>query len=117
MIQFTEYDTHLILSLKIEEMDFVKTPKASDAIYKIIEEKHFPNIIFDLENVIYIDSTGLSALINISRKIHENNSEMVVVCSSTKILQLFNIAKIDTFFKIFDSIPSAANYLSSKTAS
>jgi hypothetical protein len=39
---------------------------------------------------------------------------LVVVCSTTKILQLFDIAKITMFFKIFDSINEAEKYLSSK---
>jgi anti-anti-sigma regulatory factor len=57
---------------------------------------------------------GLSTLINISRKLKEKNSEMVVVCNTIKILQLFNIAQIDTFFKIFSTIEAADKYFLSK---
>jgi anti-anti-sigma factor len=115
MVDMTNCDGYSILSVKIEEMDFVKTPKFTKVIQEKLEEVHFPNIIIDLENLYYIDSTGLSSLINISRKIRDNNNEMVVVCSTTKILQVFDIAKINTFFKIFDTMKSAEKYLKSKT--
>ncbi|OHD65639.1 MAG: hypothetical protein A2176_13425 [Spirochaetes bacterium RBG_13_51_14] len=107
--------TYSVLSLLFEEMDFVKTPKITEILKEKLEEIRYCSIIMDLNNLYYIDSTGLSSLINISRKISENNNEMVVVCNTTKILQLFDIAKISSFFKIFDSIESAEQYLASKT--
>ena len=114
MIQTTTFDIYSILEFKVEEFDLIKTPKISDKMNKILDEINYSNIILDLQNLNYIDSMGLSTLINVSRKLNEKNSEMVVVCSTTKILQLFNIAQIESFFKIFPSIGAADSYFSSK---
>jgi anti-anti-sigma factor len=114
MIEFTTYDTYSILDLKIEEIDFVKATKFSEMITSYLEKVKYPNIILDLDSLYYIDSTGLSSLINISRKIKDNDHEMVVVCTSTRILQLFDIAKLGMFFKIFDSMENAEKYLAEK---
>lgn len=114
MIEIIDNGTYYLMSLKIEELDFIKTPKFSEYMKEILNEIRYPNVILDLENLYYIDSTGLSFLINISRKIRETNNEMVVVCTSAKILQLFDIAKIGMFFRIFDTVQDAASYLSSK---
>ncbi len=111
MIDVTAYDSYAIISIKIEEIDFVKAPRLSEIISQNLEKIKYPDIILDLDNLYYIDSTGLSSLINISRKIKEYDNEMVVVCSSAKILQLFDIAKVGMFFKIFDSVDSAGRYL------
>ncbi len=111
MVEITAHDTYSLMSIKIEEIDFVKTPKFSETITKYLEQNRYPNIILDLDNLYYIDSTGLSSLINISRKIRDNDNEMVVVCSSTKILQLFDIAKVGMFFKIFDTVENAEKYI------
>jgi hypothetical protein len=35
---------------------------------------------------------------------------MIVVCNSSKILQLFYIAQLYTFFKIFSTIDDATGY-------
>lgn len=114
MIEITDNGLYFMISLKIEELDFIKTPKFSEYMRDKLQELNYPNVILDLEKLYYIDSTGLSFLINISRRIKESNHEMVVVCTSTKILQLFDIAKIGMFFKIFDTIQSAEQYLASK---
>ncbi|HNW27421.1 MAG TPA: anti-sigma factor antagonist [Spirochaetota bacterium] len=114
MVEITEHGAYSLISIKIEEIDFVKTPKFTENITGHLDKTGYSNIILDLENLYYIDSTGLSSLINISRKIKDNNNEMVVVCSSTKILQLFDIAKVGMFFKIFDSVENAENYLASR---
>lgn len=114
MIEITDNGSYFTISIKIEELDFIKTPKFSDYMKEKLNEMSYPNIILDLEKLYYIDSTGLSFLINISRKIRESSNEMVVVCSSAKILQLFDIAKIGMFFKIFDTIENAEMYLVSR---
>ncbi len=114
MIETTNYDTYCLLSIKIEEIDFVKTPKFSELIINSLEKAGYPNVILDLSKLYYIDSTGLSSLINISRLIKDNKNEMVVVCSSAKILQLFDIAKVGIFFKIFDSVDSAEKHLAAR---
>ena len=114
MIEITDNGSFYMISLKIEELDFIKTPKFSEYMREKLGEINYPNIILDLENLYYIDSTGLSFLINTSRKIKESNNEMVVVCSSAKILQLFDIAKIGMFFKIFDTVQNAEHYIVSK---
>ncbi len=71
------------MSIKIEEIDFVKTPKFAETVTGHLDRTGYPDTILDLDNLYYIDSTGLSSLINISRRIRDNNNEMVVVCSST----------------------------------
>ena len=116
MIDHVRYDTYTMLEIKIEELDFVKTPAVSDAIHKLLVEIGYPNIILDLQNLYYIDSTGLSTLINMSRKIKDNGNEMVVVCSTTKILQLFEIAKVDNFFRIFKNYDDAVAHFAAHTA-
>jgi anti-anti-sigma factor len=113
MVEITDNGSYFMLTLKIEELDFIKTPKFSEYMREKLDEISYPNIILDLENLYYIDSTGLSSLINISRKIKDRSNEMVVVCNSVKILQLFDIAKIGMFFKIFDTIQNAENYFNS----
>lgn len=99
------------MTVKIEELDFVKAPKFSEAVREKFATHGYRPTIMDLENLYYIDSSGLSSLIHASRKLMDNKKELVVVCSSSKILQLFSIAKLDTFFKIFESMDKAEEYL------
>jgi anti-sigma B factor antagonist len=114
MIDSIKHDKYSILSMQFEELDFIKTPRVSAVIKEKLESIGYGNIILDINNLDYIDSTGMSSLINISRRIKDKNHEMVVVCSSTKILQLFDIAKMANFFRIFVSMEEAENYLQTR---
>ena len=111
MIDSIKHDKYSILSMQFEELDFIKTPRVSAVIKEKLESLGYGNIILDINNLDYIDSTGMSSLINISRRIKDKNHEMVVVCSSAKILQLFDIAKMANFFKICQTMEEAENYL------
>ncbi|MBN2158859.1 MAG: STAS domain-containing protein [Spirochaetes bacterium] len=111
MIEITNRNGYSIMTVRIEELDFIKAPKFSEAIRDIFTTHGYQPTIMDLEKLYYIDSSGLSSLIHVSRRLLDNNKELVVVCSSTKILQLFSIAKLETFFKIFDNIEKAEQYL------
>jgi anti-sigma B factor antagonist len=110
IIRSTKFESYSILEFTIEEFDFMSTPKISERFNQVLQELNFPNIILDLHNLNYIDSMGLSILINISKKLKDNSSEMIVVCNSSKILQLFYIAQLYTFFKIFSTIDDATGY-------
>ncbi len=116
MIDHIRHDTYTVIQIKIEELDFVKTPAISEAIHTLLAEINYPNIIFDLQNLYYIDSTGLSTLITMSKNIRDNGNELVIVCNSTKILQLFKIASIDKFFRIFNNYNDAVSYFTAGKA-
>ena len=113
MIHITKSDAYSVLKFNIEEFDFIKAPKITEQMNRILDEIQYSNIIVDLHNLNYIDSMGLSTLINISRKLIDTNNEMVVVCNTTKILQLFNIARVEFYFKIFPTIDAAEGYFKS----
>lgn len=116
-IEFTQYDSYSVITLPVEEMDFIKTPKISAAIQREIEGAGFPNIVLELPNLYYIDSTGMSSIVNLSRAMKEKGSEMVLVCGSPRIIQIFGIAKIGAHIRIFGSLEDAERYFISRPSS
>ena len=59
------------------------------------------DIVFDFENLEYIDSTGLGALIFIYKSVYENN-KVKIENVKPNIKKLFTITKLDTMFMIGD---------------
>lgn len=57
-------------------------------------------LILDLTEVEFIDSTGLSVLLNGLRSISRADGRMVLVCSNPTVLRLFEITRLDTTFDI-----------------
>ncbi len=64
-------------------------------------------LVVDLSEVEFIDSTGLSVLLNGLRRVHQLRGHMALACANPTVLRLFQITKLDATFEIFDDRASA----------
>ncbi|MCX7678058.1 MAG: STAS domain-containing protein [Spirochaetes bacterium] len=71
------------------------------SINKLIEE--WPeSIAVNMEDVEYIDSSGIGALIKATNLAKGNNINLVITNINNDILQILKFAYLDRFFKIID---------------
>jgi len=66
-----------------------------------------PNLILDIKDVDYIDSTGLGILIGIKRRATERNGKLALVLHSDRINKLFEITGLNKIFTITKSVEEA----------
>jgi anti-sigma B factor antagonist len=64
-------------------------------------------LVLDLTGVTFIDSTGLSVLLNALRQVTHAGGQMAVVCSNPTVLRLFEITRLDTTFDIHAELEPA----------
>jgi anti-sigma B factor antagonist len=64
-------------------------------------------LVLDLTGVMFIDSTGLSVLLNALRRITRAGGAMSLVCSNPTVLRLFEITKLDSTFAIYGELEPA----------
>jgi anti-sigma B factor antagonist len=57
-------------------------------------------VVLDLGEVEFIDSTGLSVLLNGLRRVTRVRGTMVLACANPTVLRLFEITKLDSTFEI-----------------
>jgi anti-sigma B factor antagonist len=57
-------------------------------------------LVLDLTAVEFIDSTGLSVLLNGLRLVNQRGGHMALVCTNPTVLRLFQITSLDTTFDI-----------------
>jgi anti-sigma B factor antagonist len=65
------------------------------------------SLVLDLTGVMFIDSTGLSVLLNALRQVTHAGGQMAVVCSNPTVLRLFEITRLDTTFDIHAELAPA----------
>ena len=58
------------------------------------------SVVLDLAEVSFIDSTGLSVLLNGLRRVTRRGGRMAIVCTNPTVLRLFEITRLDTTFDI-----------------
>lgn len=56
--------------------------------------------MLDLSDVSFIDSTGLSVLLNGLRRVTRMQSRLALVCANPTVLRLFEITRLDSTFDI-----------------
>jgi len=64
-------------------------------------------IVLDMTGVEFIDSTGLSVLLNGLRSVGQRRGRLALVCTNPTVLRLFQITNLDSTFDIFDDRPKA----------
>ena len=57
-------------------------------------------VVLDLSEVEFIDSTGLSVILNGLRRVTRQRGRMALVCTNPTVLRLFEITRLDTTFDI-----------------
>jgi anti-sigma B factor antagonist len=58
-------------------------------------------IVLDLSDTTFIDSTGLSILLNGLRRIHKMRGRLTIVCANPTVLRLFHVTRLESTFDIF----------------
>lgn len=81
------------------EIHVSTAPEFSGVLATTIESGR-TQLVLDLTGVTFIDSTGLSVLLNALRGVTRAGGRMAVVCSNPTVLRLFEITRLDTTFDI-----------------
>jgi anti-sigma B factor antagonist len=92
------------------EIDVYTSPKVKEAISDLIDKGHY-SIVINLENVRYIDSTGLGVLIGGLKRVREHSGTVHLVCTNPQIRKIFDITGLAKIFGIFDSESAACDSL------
>jgi anti-sigma B factor antagonist len=64
-------------------------------------------VVLDLSGVEFIDSTGLSVILNGLRRVTRQRGRMAIVCTNPTVLRLFEITRLDTTLAIEPSLEDA----------
>ena len=65
------------------------------------------NLILNLENVNYIDGSGLGELVNSFTTVHNSKGHLILLRVSRKIRELLEVTKLLVIFDIFDDEKAA----------
>lgn len=68
-------------------------------------------VVLDMAGVEFIDSTGLSVLLNGLRLVNQMHGRMALVCTNPTVLRLFQITSLDGTFDIFDDRATAVAHV------
>lgn len=84
------------------EIDVYTAPRLRDKITELVNAGH-RSLIIDMENVDFLDSTGLGVLVGGLKKVRAQDGTMSLICSQDRLLKIFNITGLAKVFTIHPS--------------
>jgi anti-sigma B factor antagonist len=88
------------------EIDLYTAPELRDYLVDLVRSGHH-HVIVDMEDVEFIDSTGLSVLVNLLKRIRTHDGSLRLVCTHERITRLFRITVLPKAFPIHDTVAEA----------
>ncbi len=99
-----------IVTLKGELIDKNQANDLLIEIEKNIANKH-NKFVLNLEELKYLNSSGLNVLINILTKSRKGDGDVAVCCANKKIEELMVITKLNSVFNMCDTTEKAITIL------
>lgn len=96
----------LVLSVAKNRIDMVVARKFREELTSQIQSKP-PNIILDLKNTEYFDSSALGALVAFMKDVKGYGGHLVLCNLSRSLLTLLKLSKLDLLFEISDDLDKA----------
>jgi anti-sigma B factor antagonist len=84
------------------DIDLYNAPEVIGMVDKLIEIKKF-NIIINLKDVPYIDSSGIGALILSSLHLKEYQMGLKIINVFASVKKVFELTNLTSFFDIYES--------------
>ena len=81
------------------ELDVSTADELKKSLHKLVDEKNL-DMKLNLENLDYIDSTGLGVMIGILKRLKIENKEVYIEKPKNNVRKIFNITGLDKVFKM-----------------
>ncbi len=107
-IKTTEKYGAAVIELKGNVMGGDDTKDFNDLLHKLVEENKL-NVIVDLSDVKFMNSSGLGMLIGGLTTMKKSNGSLKLARVGDKIESLLIITKLITIFESYDTVEEAVN--------
>ncbi len=106
-LETRQENDHVIIEVS-GEIDVYTAPKLRDRITELVDQGNL-DIIIDLEQVEFMDSTGLGVLVGGLKKIRTKGGSLSLVCTQERLLKIFRITGLGKVFAIHASQAEATS--------
>lgn len=100
-IRTKDLNPHCILQVQ-GDVDLYNVGELKSAIFKKVEEE-VPSLIIDMENIQYMDSSGVGALVAGQKRMRGNGGKFALLNVQVDIMSIFQLASLDKFFTIYEN--------------
>ncbi len=104
-------ERYAIMTLEEENLNSLIAPTLKSKFLTISQEGEIKNLILNLENVAYVDSSGLSAILTADRIWKGSGSFVLTGLHSPSVRKLIKISQLDSILKILPSTKESIEFV------
>ena len=108
-------DSYSVLSLDEENLNSLIAPDLKSE-FVFLRNEGVRNLIFDLSQVKYVDSSGLSAILTANRLWKDYGSYVITVIKHPSVEKLIKISRLDTILAIVPSVTESIDFVTMEDA-
>lgn len=99
-------DRYTLIKVTADKLDTQVAPALKSELV-VLNADGVRNLIIDLTETRYCDSSGLSSILVANRLCKNSNGVLVLTCLQESVKKLLNISQLDTILKFSNTIPDA----------
>ena len=104
---------HTLIKVKVEKLDSIQAPELKSHIV-MANKSGEKNLVIDLSETRYCDSSGLSAILVANRLTRDLEGTLVVCSLQEPVMKLITISQLHSVLNITESISDAVNLISAE---
>lgn len=101
-------DNYVVIELQEEKLNSLTGPKLKSELV-LINAEGIRSMVIDLKNVVFVDSSGLSAILVGNRLCKESSGSFVLCGLNEQAQKLIRISQLESILNIVPTISEAAD--------
>ncbi|NNE28778.1 MAG: STAS domain-containing protein [Saprospiraceae bacterium] len=103
-------DRYTVLSVNEENLNTLNAPHLKSE-FVMLHNEGVKNLILDLKDVKYVDSSGLSSILTANRLWEGNGTLVLTNVVNENVKQLIKISRLDTVFNIIPTTQESIDFV------
>ena len=109
MIKCYLKDKTLLVQFTTTELDHHVSNYVKEIVDEIIMRKNIKNIVFDFQNIRFMDSSGIGVIIGRYKKIAGVHGKVSVINMNSRVEKVFNLSGMGKIINVCKSYEDAIN--------
>lgn len=107
----TESKGDVLIARMMGELDILTVPDFKEKVAAKTESREINNLVLNLKNVTFIDSSGLGAILGRYRYLKKKGGKVLLVCLKPQVKKIFNMSGMLKIMDAYDNEEEAVDGL------
>jgi len=105
-IKVNEVNGYTVITVETERLDVVNMKEMKEAMMEVVDNGYH-KVVIDLSNVTFIDSSGLSVIISLFKRLNALEGELILCGLGEQPKELLEITQLIRLFKVVETYEEA----------